>query len=76
MSIAIKQGITVITLKTDTAHKWVSDNICLERKQWVKNEDTGELAFCIDSIFSQELLDEMTDELIDGVDFTVTNKQI
>jgi hypothetical protein len=71
MSTATKTGITTITLKNDKAMQWVNDNICIERKQWTKNDDTGELAFMINSIFENELLEELTDDLTLNVDYSI-----
>jgi hypothetical protein len=71
MTIAVKQGITTITLHTKDAMQWIDDNICIERKQWTKNEDSGELAFMIDSTFENELLDALTDDLQENIDFSI-----
>jgi hypothetical protein len=71
MSTAVKQGITTITIKNDTAMQWIDDNISIERKQWRKNDETGELAFAIDSTFENELLDALTDDLQENVDFSI-----
>jgi hypothetical protein len=74
MSTATKTGITTITIKNETAMQWIDEYICVERKQWTNNEDTGELAFIVSTIFAPELLDAMTDDLVENVDFSVANE--
>jgi hypothetical protein len=71
MQTITKQNVTTITLHTKDAMQWIDDNICIARSQWTKNEDTGELAFMIDSQFENELLDEMLDDLVENVDFSI-----
>jgi hypothetical protein len=51
--------------------QWIDDNICIARSQWTKNENTGELAFMIDSTFENELLDALTDDLQENIDFSI-----
>lgn len=71
MTTATKTRLTTIVLNTEKARQWVDENISLERWQWTKDDDTGCLAFRIDSMFSQELLDEMADYLKEDIDYSV-----
>lgn len=71
MTTATKTRLTTIILNTEKARQWIDENICVERWQWTKDDDTGCLAFRIDHVFSQELLDEMADELKEDIDYSV-----
>lgn len=71
MTTLTKTKIATIVLNTEKARQWIDENICLERWQWTKDDDTGCIAFRLDRTFLDELLDEMTDELTQDIDFTV-----
>ncbi len=71
MTVLTKQRTVTIILNTPQALKWVDDNIAVERSQWDKDDDTGNLCFYLDAEFADELLDEMADELQEKIDFTV-----
>lgn len=71
MTTATKTRLTTIVLNTEKARQWIDENICLDRWQWTKDDDTGCMAFRLDNMFAPELLDEMADELKEDIDYSV-----
>jgi len=71
MSTATKTRFSTVILNTPKSRQWIDEHIAIRRNQWLKDDDTGNLGFIIESIFLPELLDDMTDDLIQDIDFTV-----
>lgn len=71
MTTLIKSKTTKIMLKSQEAIEWIEDNISLSSKQWDKDDDTGNPIIMINTEFVDELLDEMEEELKDGIDYKV-----
>lgn len=71
MSIATKTRFSTVILNTPKSRQWIDEHIAIHRNQWLKDDDTGNLGFIIESIFLAELLDEMAEDLAQDIDFTV-----
>jgi len=71
MTTLTKTRIATIILNTEKSRQWIDENICVERNQWTKDDDTGCIAFRLDRIFLDELLDEMAEDLTQDIDFSV-----
>lgn len=63
MSIATKTQTTIIVLKTNVAVDWINENISLSDRQWNKDDDTDMPTIEINSLFVNELLDAMMEDL-------------